>query len=86
VGLADIFFWLLLGLLVAVVVLIIARSSIGGGSGGGSGIAAMTAFHDLAPSDKQRAIEIIVEKKAGKKWMEQESGKKKDEDRPADNS
>ena len=41
----------------------------------GSGIATLTAFHDLQPKDKQEAVEIIVEQKAGKKWVEQENGK-----------
>jgi len=77
VGLADIFFWLLVAGMVATVIAIIVQGSLGGG-GGGSGITAMTAFHDLSPADKQAAIEIVVEEKAGKKWMEQESGKAKD--------
>ncbi|MBU1298395.1 MAG: hypothetical protein KKG06_12355 [Bacteroidetes bacterium] len=42
---------------------------------GGSPIASLTAFHDFQPKDKQEAIEIVIEQKAGKKWEEQESGK-----------
>jgi hypothetical protein len=44
---------------------------------GTSGIAAITAFHDFLPKDKQTAIEIIVEQKAHKKMEEQESGQGK---------
>jgi hypothetical protein len=47
---------------------------------GGSPIASMTAFHDLAPRDKQEAIEYVLEEKAGKKMEEQESGKEKDDE------
>jgi hypothetical protein len=84
VGLADIFFWVLLAALLVGVIATIARSSSGGGGGGGggTGMAGITAFHDFSPADKQRAIEIVVEKKAGKRWMEQESGKEKDPENP----
>jgi hypothetical protein len=44
---------------------------------GGSGIATLTAFHDFQPKDKQHAIEIVMEQKAGKKLEEQESGQGK---------
>lgn len=77
-GIADFLFWFLLLALVVAVVLIIARGSIN--RDGGTGGAALTALHDLAPADRQRAIEIIVEKKGGKKWMEQESGSTKEPD------
>jgi hypothetical protein len=40
----------------------------------GPGGAALTAMHDVLPQDKQAAIEIVMEQKAGKKWEEQESG------------
>lgn len=43
-----------------------------------SGISALTAFHDFQPKDKQHAIEIVMEQKAGKKMEEQESGEGKD--------
>lgn len=46
---------------------------------GGRGIASLTAFHDLQPEDKQRAIEIVIEQKAHKKMEEQETGKEKKE-------
>jgi len=45
---------------------------------GGHGIATVTAFHDLQPKDKQHAIEIVMEQKAGKKLEEQKSGQGKD--------
>jgi hypothetical protein len=44
---------------------------------GGSGIATLTVFHDFQPKDKQGAIEIVMEQKAGKKMEEQESGQGK---------
>ncbi len=75
-GIADFLFWFLFLALVVGVVLTIARGSINRDRGTGG--AALTALHDLAPADKQRAIEIIVEKKGGKKWMEQESGRMKE--------
>ena len=45
---------------------------------GSSGIATLTAYHDLQPQDKQHAIEIVMEQKAGKKLGEQESGQDKE--------
>ena len=44
---------------------------------GGHGIATLTAFHDLQPKDKQNAIVIVMEQKAGKKLEKQESGQDK---------
>jgi len=41
---------------------------------GGSGFAALTAFNDFVPKDKQAAIEIIIEQKAGKSLQAQLSG------------
>lgn len=70
--LGAVVFWLLLVAMVVVVVATIARGKLGGGSG--AGMPGVTALHDLSPADRQRAIEIVVEQKAGKKWMEQESG------------
>ncbi len=40
----------------------------------GSALSAMTAFHDWAPSDRQRAIETIVEEHAGKRFSEDVNG------------
>jgi hypothetical protein len=34
----------------------------------------LTVYHDFQPKDKQEAIEIMMEKKAGKKMEQQESG------------
>ncbi len=74
-------FWVLLAAMVVAVIVTIARGSVSGGSG--AGMPGVTALHDLSPADKQRAIEIVVEQKAGKKWVEQESGKARDpEDTP----
>ncbi|MEX2117235.1 MAG: hypothetical protein WEB37_10120 [Bacteroidota bacterium] len=39
-----------------------------------SGIAALTAFHDFQPKDKQRTIETVIELKEQKKFKEEESG------------
>jgi hypothetical protein len=44
-------------------------------SGKGSSAASITAFHDMQPRDKQNAIEVIAEQKAGKKLEAQKSGK-----------
>ncbi len=43
----------------------------------GAGAASLTAFHDLQPQDKQKAMEMVMELKSGKKMEEQESGKSK---------
>lgn len=40
---------------------------------GWSNFASLTVYHDFQPKDKQEAIEIVIEKKAGKKMKEQES-------------
>jgi hypothetical protein len=44
---------------------------------GSHGIATLTAFHDFQPKDKQHAIEIVMEQKAGKKLQEQDTGQDK---------
>ena len=41
--------------------------------------ASLTAFHDFQPKDKQAGIEIVIEKKAGKKLEEQKSGDDNDQ-------
>jgi hypothetical protein len=41
---------------------------------GGRSIANLTAFQDFQTKDKQEAIEITIERKAGKLWKSQESG------------
>ncbi|MBI5474574.1 MAG: hypothetical protein HY961_19730 [Ignavibacteriae bacterium] len=37
-------------------------------------LAPLTAFHDFQPKDKQEAIEVVMEQKAGKKQFEQTTG------------
>jgi hypothetical protein len=49
-------------------------------SGKGSSAASITAFHDMQPRDKQNAIEVIAEQKAGKKLEEQKSGEGTDQE------
>jgi hypothetical protein len=38
------------------------------------GIATLSAFYDFQPKDKQNAVEIIIEQKAGKRLDEQSTG------------
>lgn len=59
------------------VVLVVWMSATGKFSGGGSSAMGITALHDMLPRDKQEAIEIIVEEKAGRRWEEQETGEGK---------
>jgi hypothetical protein len=66
---------------ILLVVLVIWMSATGKFSNGeASSAAGITAFHDMLPRDKQGAIEIVIEAKAGKKWMEQESGEGSEEE------
>ena len=44
---------------------------------GWGNFASLTVYHDFQPKDKQEAIEIVIEKKSGKKMEEQESGEDK---------
>jgi len=46
----------------------------------GPGGAALTSMHDFSPRDRQEAIEIIMEQKAGKRWEEQQSGEGNNDD------
>ncbi|MGA9407884.1 MAG: hypothetical protein WBW71_12200 [Bacteroidota bacterium] len=55
-------------LLVVGVIVIVVRPK------GWGNFASLTVYHDFQPKDKQEAIEIVMEKKAGKKMEEQESG------------
>lgn len=71
--------WLIIILIVLVAFLIYATKKRWISWRGGRGIATLTAFHDFQPKDKQKAIEYVMEEKAGKKMEEQESGRKKDE-------
>ena len=38
---------------------------------GGGGIASLTAFHDMQPKDKQEAVQVIIDQKAGKRRFDQ---------------
>lgn len=40
----------------------------------GASPGALTAFHDFGTADKQRAMEMVIEQKAGKKLEEQKAG------------
>ncbi len=59
---------------VGLVVLVVWMSASGKFSNGGSSAMGITAMHDMLPRDKQEAMEVVIEEKAGKKWEEQESG------------
>ncbi len=59
---------------VGLVVLAVWMAASGKFSGGGSSPMSITAMHDMLPRDKQEAMEVIIDEKAGKKWEEQESG------------
>jgi hypothetical protein len=48
--------------------------------------ASLTVYHDFQTKDKQEAVEVVMEKKAGKKLEAQESGKDNDLHRGADES
>ena len=41
---------------------------------GSGGIASLSAFHDFQAKDKQNAVEMIIEQKAGKRLDEQTTG------------
>ncbi len=36
--------------------------------------ASMAAFHDMQTGEKQKAMEVVIEQQAEKKWEEEESG------------
>jgi len=61
-------------ILIGLALLLVIAIASGRMSGKGSSAASITAFHDMQPRDKQNAIEIIAEQKAGKKLEEQKSG------------
>lgn len=54
--------------------IITGRPSRAGGSGG---IASLSAFHDFQPKDKQNAVEMIIDQRAGKSLQEQCTGEGK---------
>ena len=58
-------------MLVAGVIVIVVRPK------GWGNFASLTVYHDFQPKDKQEAIEIVIEKKSGKKMEEQKSGEDK---------
>jgi hypothetical protein len=45
---------------------------------GGRSIANLTAFHEFQTKDRQEAIEITIEQKAGKQWKSLENGDRND--------
>lgn len=59
---------------VGILVILVWVVSTGQLKSGGPGGAALTSMHDFSPRDRQEAIEIIMEQKAGKRWEEQHSG------------
>lgn len=67
----GIFIWTLLIGLAGLLLLAIVKGWL---SDSGSNAASITAFHDMQPKDKQGAVEIVIEQKAGKRWDEQWSG------------
>ena len=71
-GAADVVALGALFLLALGVVLVVIKGSFT--RDGGATPGSLTAFHDFANADRQRAIEVVVEQKAGKRWEEQESG------------
>lgn len=70
--------WMVLVVIIISVFLIIGTKKRWISWKGGHGIASLTAFHDFQPKDKQEAIVIVMEQKAGKKLEEQESGQDAD--------
>ncbi len=69
--------WLIIILAAVAVILIVATAKRWISWKGSHGLASLTAFHDFQPKDKQHAIEIVMEQKAGKTMEEQESGQDK---------
>ena len=70
-------FALLILVIVCVIFIRISRKARRGGSGGAS-IATLGSLYDLHSKDGRRAIETIVEVKAGKKLEEQDSSDRLD--------
>ena len=60
-------------ILIGLTVLFLVMAVNGSFSSRGSG-ASLTAFHDFQPQDRQRAVEMIIQEKAGKQKDSQESG------------
>ena len=57
-------------LIYGIFTMIVNRPSIGN-------FASLTVYHDLQTKDKQEAVEMVIEKKAGNKFEAQASGKGK---------
>jgi hypothetical protein len=74
----DVIVWLILAAAAIALLLAIATGKM---SGRGSNFAALTSFHDMQPKDRRDAIEVVVEKKAGKRWSSDESGKGTDDEK-----
>ncbi|MBN1396810.1 MAG: hypothetical protein JXA06_02150 [Bacteroidetes bacterium] len=70
-----IFIVVIIGLL-AVIIYAIANNNKKNLQRSGS-FASMAAFHDMQSAEKQKAMEIVIEQKADKKWAEEESGEGK---------
>ncbi len=66
---------ILIGLAILLFVMIINGSISSRGESSG---AWLTAFHDFQPKDKQNAVEVIMQEKAGKQKESQKSGEGKD--------
>lgn len=54
-------------LLYGIITTVVNRRTIGN-------FASMAVYHDLQRKDKQEAVEMVIEKKAGKKFQAQENG------------
>jgi hypothetical protein len=68
---ADILIWTVLIAIAVLLFVAIVCNWMPHGDGSG---AALTAFHDLQPNDKQKAVEMIIQEKAGKQKDSQQSG------------
>ncbi len=75
--LAGILVYTLLAVMMFVLLRLFARGSLSSYQGASG--AALTAFHDLQPADKQRAVEVIIEEKAGMQKESQKSGEGRDD-------
>ncbi len=69
--LSDILVW---GLIVCFAVMLAFGILCGWFSDHDNNFASLTAFHDFQPKDKQEAIEVMMEQKAGRKQGEQTIG------------
>jgi hypothetical protein len=58
-------------LVYGIIAMVINRHTIGN-------FASLTAYHDFQTKDKQEAVEVVMEKKAGNKFEDREDGKDKE--------